>query len=68
MFGIRKDREIIQRITKIIDHKEKGPHADLVRDMEAQGTSREGRDTCGGGEEDKFIGRKFYITVMSGKL
>ena len=43
--GVRRAQEIRARITRHMDFWERGLHAVLVRDAEAEGSAREGRDT-----------------------
>ena len=66
--GVRRAREIRVRITRLMDLWERGLHAGLVGDAEAEGSSREGRAASGGEEEDEVVGRSYHDTVLSGKL
>ena len=50
--GIRRAWEIRARITRWMDLWERGLHAGLVGDAEAEGAAREGIATSGGEEED----------------
>ena len=47
---------------------ERGQHAGLVGDAEAEGATREGRAAFGGKEEDDTMARGFHETVLLGKL
>ena len=47
---------------------ERGQHAGLVVDAEAEGATREGRAAFGGKEEDDTMARGFHETVLLGKL
>ena len=66
--GARRAKNIQARIMRWIDLCERGLHAGLVVDAEAEGSSREGRATIGGEEEDEAVARSFHETVLSGKL
>ena len=66
--GIRRSRKIRARITRCMDLWEKGQHAGLVGDSEAEGAAREGRAVFSGEEEDDAVARSFHKTVLSGKL
>ena len=68
MLGVRQAREIWARITRRMDLWERGQHAVLVGDVEAEGAAREGRAAFSGEEEDDTVARSFYETVLSGKL
>ena len=47
---------------------ERGIHAGLVGDAEAEGDTREVRVASGGEEEDEAVDRSYHDTVFSGKL
>ena len=66
--GVRQAREIRARITRRMDLWERGQHAGLVGDAEAEGAAREGRADFSGKEEDDAVARSFHETVLSGKL
>ena len=51
-----------------MDLLERGQHAGLVGDAEAEGSAREGRAAFSGKEEDEAVARSFHETVFSGKL
>ena len=68
MLGVRRAREIRARITRRMDLWERGHHAGLVGDAEAEGDSHEGRATFSGEEEEDAVARSFHETVLSGKL
>ena len=51
MLGVSRAKEIRARITRQMDLWERGLHADLVGDAEAEGDSREGKAASGGEEE-----------------
>ena len=51
-----------------MDLWERGQHAGLVGNAEAEGAAREGRDASCGEEEDEGVVRSFHETVLSGKL
>ena len=68
MLGVRRAREIRARITRHMDLWERGQHAGLVGDAEAEGDAREGRATFSGDEEEDTVARIFHKTVLSGKL
>ena len=51
-----------------MDLWERGQHAGLVGDAEAEGVSREGRAASGGKEEEEAVARSYHDTVLSGKL
>ena len=51
-----------------MDLWERGLHAGLVGDAEAEGSTREGRAAIGGEEEDEAVAWSFHDTVLSGKL
>ena len=48
MLSVRRAREIRARTTRRMDLWERGLHASLVGDAEAEGASREGRAASGG--------------------
>ena len=60
--------DIRARITRHMDLWERGQHAGLVWDAEAEGASREGRAAFSGKDEDDAMARSFHKTVLSGKL
>ena len=66
--GVRRAKEIRARITKRIDLWERGLHAGLVGDADAEGAVREGRASSGGEEEDEALARSYHDTVLSGKI
>ena len=66
--GVRRAWEIRARITRRMDLWERGQHAGLVGDAEAEGASCEGRAAFSGKEEDDAMARSFHKTVLSGKL
>ena len=47
---------------------ERGQHAGLVGDDEAEGAAREGRSAFSGKEKDDAVVRSFHETVLLGKL
>ena len=47
---------------------DKGMHAGLVGDSEAEGAAREVRAASFGKEEDDAVARSYHDTVFSGKL
>ena len=61
-------RAILARITRRMDLWERGFHADLVGDTEAEGSAREIRASSRGEYEDKDVSRSYHDTVFSGKL
>ena len=66
--GVRRAQEIRARITRCMDLWERGQHAGLVRDAEAEGAAREGRAAFSGEEEEVAVAQSFHKTVLSGKL
>ena len=60
--GIRRSWEIRARITRRMDIWERGQHAGLVGNAEAEGAA------CSGEEEDNAVARGFHEKVFSGKL
>ena len=68
MLGVRRACEIRARITRRMDLWERGQHAGLVGDAEAEGAAREGRAAFSGKEEDDAVERSYHGTVLSGKL
>ena len=56
------------RITRRMDLWERGQHAGLVGDAEAEGAAREGRAAFRSKEEDDAVVWSFHETVLSGKL
>ena len=51
-----------------MDLWERGQHAGLVGDANAEGADREGRAVFSGKEGDDAVARSFHETVLSGKL
>ena len=45
--GVRRDREIRERITSRMDIRKRGIHIGLVGNVEAEGSAREGRAARG---------------------
>ena len=68
MLGDRRAREIRARITRRMDLWERGQHAGLVGDAEAEGAAHEGRAAFSSEEEDDTVERSYHSTVLSGKL
>ena len=68
MLGIQRAIEIQEQITRRMDLWERGLHAGLVGDAEAEGAAREVRAASGGEEEDDVVARGFRETVLSVKL
>ena len=66
--GVCRAPEIRVRITSRMDLWERGQHAGLVGDAEAEGTAREGRAAFSVKEEDDAVAQSFHETVLSGKL
>ena len=66
--GVHRAKEIQARITRQTDLWERGLHAGLVGDAEAEGAAREGRAASGGEEEDEDVARSYHDTVMLGKI
>ena len=66
--GVRRAKEIRTRITRLMDLWDRGQHAGLVGDAEAEGADREGRATSGREEENNATAWSFHKTVLSGKL
>ena len=62
--GVRRAQEIRARITRRMDLWERGHHAGLVGDAEAEGDSCEGRDAFSGEEEEYTVARSFHETVL----
>ena len=65
---MRRAREIRARITRRMDLWERGQHAGLVGDAEAEGAACEGRSAFSGEEEDDAVAQSFHKTVLLGKL
>ena len=61
-------REIRARITRRMDLWERGLHAGLGGDAEAEGAARGVRAASGSKEEDDSVARSFHKTVLLGKL
>ena len=51
-----------------MDLWERGLHAGLAGNAEAERDAREGRSASGGKEEDEAVARSYHDTVLSGKL
>ena len=68
MLGVRRAKEIRARITRQMDLSERGLHAGLVGDTEAEGAVREGRYAIGGEEEGEAVTRSYQDTLLLGKL
>ena len=49
-----------------MDLWERGQHAGLVGDDEAEGASHKGRAAFSGEEEDDAVARRFHETMLSG--
>ena len=64
MLGIRRAKDIQARITRRMDHWERGIHAGLVGEAEAEGADMEGRVTSGGEKYDETVARSFHDTVL----
>ena len=66
--GVCRAWEIRARITRRMDLWERGQHAGLVGEAEAEGAGREVRDAFIGKEEDDAVAPSFHKTMLSGKL
>ena len=66
--GVHRSWEIWARITKRMELGERGQHAGLVGDADAERAAREGRAAFRGEEEDDAVAREFHETVISGNL
>ena len=66
--GVRRAQEIRISITRRMNLWERGQHAGLVGDAEAEGAAREGRAAFSGKEEGDTVARSFHETVLLGKL
>ena len=66
--GVCRAWEIWSRITRGIDLWERGQHAGLVREAEAEGAAYKGRAAFSSKEEDDAMARSFHETVLSGNL
>ena len=66
--GVLRDREIRVRITRPMNLWERGLHAGLVEDSEAEGAAIEVRAASGREEEEEAKARSYHYTVLSGKL
>ena len=66
--GVRRAREIRERITRHMDLWGRGQHAGLVGDSEVEGASREGRAAFSIKEEENAMAQSFHETVLSGKI
>ena len=53
--GVYRAKEIQAQITRQMDLWDRGIHAVLVGDAEAEGSAREGRAASGGEEEDEAV-------------
>ena len=62
--GVHRAKEVWARITRRMDLWERGLHASLVVDAEAEVSSREGRAASGGEEEDEAVARSYPDTGM----
>ena len=51
-----------------MDLWERGQHAGLMGDSEAEGAAHKGRAAFSGEEEDDAVAQSFHKTVLSGKL
>ena len=66
--GVRRAREIRARITRRMDLWERGQHAGLVGNAEAEAAAQEVRAASGGKEEEDAVARIYHDTVLSSKL
>ena len=66
--GVHRAREVNSRISKRMDLWERGLHAVLVGDADAEGAAREGRSARGREEEEESLSCKLQSTVLSGKI
>ena len=66
--SVPQAREIRARIIQRMNLCERGLHAGLVGDAEAEGDAREGRSPSGGKEEEKAVFWSYHDTVLSGRL
>ena len=68
MLSVRRSQETRARITRRMDLWERGQHAGLVGDAEAEGSDQEGRAAFSVEEEEDAVAQSFHETVLSGKL
>ena len=68
MLGVRRAWDIQARITRQMDLWERGLHAGLVGDAEAEGAARESRAASDGEEEEEAVVWSYHDTVLSGKF
>ena len=61
--GVRRDRDILDQITRRMDLWERGLHADLVGDAEEERAAREVWVASGSEEEDKTAARSYHNIV-----
>ena len=66
--GVRRAGYIRAWITRRVDLWERGLHAGLVGNDEAEGAAREGRATSRGEEEEEAVDWSYHNTVLSDKL
>ena len=66
--GIRRAREIRDRITRRMDLWERGQYVGLVGDAKGDGAAQEGRAASVGEEEENAVARSFHKAVLSVKL
>ena len=66
--SVCKAQEIRARIMRRMDLWERGLHADLVRDAEAEGAARGVRSDYGSEEEDDAEARSYHDMVLSDKI
>ena len=66
--GVHRSKDIRALITRQMDLWERGLHAGLVGDDDAEGAAREGRDASGGEEEDDVLSQIYHYMSLSGKL
>ena len=66
--GVYRAREICAWISRRMDLWERGIYTCIVGNTEAEGVTREGRDTSGGEDEDKRKDWRYHNTVLSGIL
>ena len=68
MLGVCQARKIRARIIRRMYLWERGQHAGLVGDAEAEGAACDCRAAFSGEEEDNAVARSFHETVLSRKL
>ena len=66
--GVRRDQELQAWITWQMDLWERGMHAGLLGDDEAEGAAREVRATSGGKEEGNAVAQSYHDKVLSSNL